>query len=369
MTQQHLKHDYPQLPVDQLQPTPDWWQVRVDQISAAMARVKTGQAATIATSAAGHPIWSVAYGKPQTRPGQASWAIGSNSGDPSTYKTSAEGDPQVVVLVGGVHAAEPEATAGIINLSALLETGHDLRGTPRPQLVELAQKYRLIMLPCVNMDGRAVSPDHLRGATMDEFRLVSQGVWNDGTPVGYPACKKWWPLPLEKVAHPGGYHTADGYNIMHDANPADIRTAEARALLNLVAQEQADLVLHMHSHAAGGVILGAPLMAYPFHVVRTHQYKQRVHDALERAGLRPAAAHPFEQRTGIGLGAACMMASGALSPIFEQSAVDDWSFDESLETFYVTVETFLEYGLREPFSPRRPVMRGDLPEGDWSSVL
>ena len=250
-----------------------------------------------------------------------------------------------------------------------METGVDLRGVARPRLVELVERYRVIMLPCVNMDGRAVSPDHLRGATMEEFRLASQGMWKDGTEIGYPACKQWWPLPMERVGHPGGYHTAEGYNIMHEASPGDIRTAEARALLKLVADEQADLVLHMHSHSIGGQMLGAPLMAYPFHVVRSHQYKERVHDALERAGLRPGPVHAFAQRTGIGLGASCSMASGALSPIFEQSATAEWTFEESLETFYVTVETFLEQGLSEAFSPRREVARGQLPEGQWPPIV
>jgi len=348
---------FPTFEIPGLPERPDWWQVRVDEITQTVKGVRKGHAEQIATSAAGLPVWAVAYGAPRAAPGTATWAIGSSSRDVASYKTG-EGGPQVVMLVAGVHAAEPEAVAGTLNLVSLLETGCDLRGTARPHLVELAAKYRLVLLPCVNMDGRAVSPDHLRGATKEQFVAASQGVWLDGTNVGYPDCKQYAPLPLEKVRHPGGYPNADGYNIMHDCCPGDLRTDEARGLLKLVADEQADLVLHMHSHSAGGQCLGVPLLAYPLHVERAHAYKQRVHDALDAAGLRPAPVHPKTQRGGINLVTACMMASGALSMTFEQSATADWTFDEALETFYVTVETYLEWGLKEPFAPRQAVARG-----------
>ena len=337
---------------------PAWWQVRVEEITAAVKKVTRGERMQIAASAGGLPVWAVCYGPPRARPGTATWAIGSNSGDPSCYKTDETG-PQVVALVAGVHAAEAEAVAGCMNLMALLETGQDLRGVTRPKLVDLAAKYRLAILPCVNMDGRAVSPDHLHGATEEQFRIASQGQWKDGSLVGYPACKKYAPLPLEKVTHPGGYPNADGYNIMHDCCPGDLRTDEARGLIKFMADEQTDLSLHLHSHTIGGQVLGAPLLAYPLHVERSHIYKQRIHDALEVAGLRPAKVYPITQRGGINIVTGCMMASGGLAFVFEQSATAEWTFEESLETFYVTVETCLEWGLKERFSPRLPTARGE----------
>ena len=336
---------------------PHWWQVRVDEIGRAVRAVRKGQVRQIASTPGGFAVWAVAYGPPQAPIGTATWALGSASRNLASYRTS-EGGPQVVMLVAGVHAAEAEAVVGVANTISLLETGRDLRGVERPGLVELAGRYRLILLPCVNMDGRAVSPDHLRGASEEDFVRASQGAWTDGTNVGYPECKEYAPLPLEKVAHPGGYPNADGYNIMHDCCPGDLRTDEARGLLKLVADEQADLVLHMHSHSIGGQVLGASLLAYPLHVERCHAYKQRVHDALAEAGLRPAPVHPIHQRGGINLTLACTMASGALAITFEQSATADWTFDEALETFYVTVETYLRWGLTEPFSPREIAARG-----------
>lgn len=344
-----------------LAPRPAWWQVRTEEIIAIVKGVKRGQAYEIAKSACGFPVYAVAYGSPRAKPGTATWASGSNSRNPASYKTD-EAGPQVVVILCGIHAAELEPIAGAVNLISLLETGQDLRGQARPKLVELAAKYRLLVLPCVNMDGRAISPDHLRGATEEQVVRASQGVWKDGRLVGYPDCKEWSPLPLARVAHPGGYPNGDGFNIQHDASPAERQTKEAAGLFKLVADEQADLVLNMHSHGIGGQVLGSSLLDYPLHVERTHAYKQRVFDALQAAGLRPAPVHKKEQRGGLGLDAACTMSSGTLAVTFEQSHTADWTFDQALETFYVTVETFLEWGQKEPYSPRRPTARG-LTEG------
>lgn len=351
------KQRFPKYEIPGLAARPDWWQVRPEEITAAVKKCTKGKAQQIATSALNFPVWSVAYGAPRPPAGTATWASGSNSRSMASYRVN-EDNPQVVMLVCGVHAAEAEAVAGAVNLLSLLETGNDLRGKERPGLVELAGKYRLVILPCVNMDGRSVSPDHLRGATQEQFVRASQGAWKDGTNIGYPGCKEYAPLPLEKILHPGGYPNGNGYNIMHDACPGDLKTDEARGLLKLVADEQADLVLHMHSHSIGGQGLGQPMLAYPLHVERTHAYKQRIHDALKAAALRPAPVHPKEQRTGIGLGTACAMASGGLSFTFEQPAVGDWSFEEMLETYYLVVETVLSWGLKEPFSPRRAVASG-----------
>jgi len=348
---------YGRFEIPGLQERPPWWCVRPGEITAAVEAATKGEVRRIATTPGGFPVWAVAYGPPQARPGTATWCIGSNSRNMASYRTS-ENTPQVVVLLCGVHGAEAESVAGAVNMLSLLETGRDLKDDCRPHLLDLMSRYRVVILPCVNMDGRAVSPDHLRGADPDQFRRASQGYWADGTEIGYPACKEYAPLPRERVGHPGGYPNAEGYNIQHDCCPGDLRTPEARGVLKLVADEQADLVLNLHSHTIGGQVLGDSLLAYPLHVQRVHAYKQRIHDALEAKGLRPASVHPIEQRSGLNLNTACVMASGGLAVTFEQSATAEWSFDEALEIHYTVVETFLEWGLKEPFSPRLAVARG-----------
>jgi hypothetical protein len=338
---------------------PAWWQVRNEEIIAAAKAARKGQAFEIARSVYDFPVYAIAYGPPRAAPGTATWASASNSRNPGAYKTN-EAGPQVVMIVCGTHAAEVEAVAGATNLISLLETGKDLRGQARPRLVELASKYRLLVVPCLNMDGRAITPDHLRGATNEQAVRANQGAWKDGNLVGYPACKEWSPLPLDRIAYPGGYPNGDGYNIQHDANPAQVQTKEAAGLMKLASDEQADLMLLMHSHPMGGQVLGAPLMDYPLHVERSHAYKQRVFDALQAAGLRPGPVHKKDQRGGICLNCSLTMASGGLTVIFEQGYTADWSFEDALETFYITVETMLEWGQKERYSPRRPTMMGQL---------
>ena len=340
-----------------LQLRPDWWRVRVDEIDAAVRAVSAGEVARVAVTPNGRNVWAVMYGHQAARHGTGTWAIASNSRNVEAYRTR-DPDVQVAMFVCGVHGAEPEATAGAMNLVSLMETGRDLRGAERPGLVELIEQYRLILLPCVNMDGRALSGDTLRGASKEDFVRISQGVWADGTAVGYPACKQYAPLPLDKVRHPGGYPNGDGYNIMHDACPGDLRTAEAAGLLKLIADEQADLIVHMHSHSNGGQVLHPQMLGYPLHERRVLAYQQRIHDALEAAHLRPPPPFGPGGHSGINLVTASSMASGGLSLTFEQSACAEWTFDEAIEEFYVVVETFLRHGLDEPFSPREAVARG-----------
>lgn len=336
---------------------PAWWKVRVDEINGIVHQARRGSVRKLADSAGGREINSVSYGPPAPPHGTGSWPIVSNSRNVRAYKTN-EGGTQTVIVLAGVHGAEPEGVVGALNLISLLETGVDLRGQRRDQLVELCHDYRLVIISCLNPDGRHVSPDHLRGATAQQFRRASQGWWNDGTEIGYPGCKEYAPLPLEKVGHPGGYPNADGYNIQHDASPAGIRTAEARALLALVEAEQADLVLNLHSHGMAPRSLSPSLLEYPLHATRIVQYAQRFHYDLAAAGLRPEPPLPADNRMGVSLNNACSLASGGLALTFEFPTLADWSFDEMLEIFYVSVGTCLRWGRTERFAPREDIARG-----------
>ncbi len=348
---------FQQYTIKGLDATPSFWRVRPEAIIETCNNVSVGSVEKLAETPTGYPVFSVRYGTGRSSRGTATWAIGSSSRNLKSYKPEEDIDPQTVVLVCGVHGAEAEAVAGAMNLISLLESDHDLRGRDNAGLASLFGRYRLFILPCVNMDGRSVSPDHLRGASIEEFVRASQGVWNSGAEVGYPACKEYAPLPLDEVLHPGGYPNGDGYNIMHDITPGSLRTREAESLLHLVAEEAADLVIHFHSHSIGGQILPPPVFSYPFHAASTSAYALRVRDALQSAGLRPAEPHPVAARTGLNLLTACQIASGGLSVCFEQPAVAEWSFDEMIDTFFVVLETFLEHGLKEPFSPRSEVRK------------
>ena len=127
--------------------------------------------------------------------------------------------------------------------------------------------------------------------------------------------------------------------------------------MKLAADEQVDLIMNMHSHGMGARMLGQTIMCYPLHHTRTVAYQQRVHDALQEAGLRPAPVMK-PGKGALNINSALAMACGGLPLTFEYPTGDEWSFDELLEHSYVVLRCMLEHGLSEPFAPREAVARG-----------
>ena len=212
-----------------LAPRPDFWKVRPQEIMDLCARAtKCSRKEVIAHTPLGYPVYALFYGDFNDAPPQTNWSAGSSSTTWKNYMGNPPPAKQTFLFVAGIHGAEPECVAGAMNLIQLLETGADFRGRANPALLDLISKYRFIVVPCANMDGRAISPDHLHGLGWHDFRAASQGTWKDGSLIGWRGSKSWFPLPLDKVGYPGGYPNADGFNIMHDAAPGHIRTAEGR---------------------------------------------------------------------------------------------------------------------------------------------
>lgn len=341
---------------------PSFWRVRLEEIEATVQSAKRGKASVIARSPGGYPVHAMAYGKKADNVATTNFSGAMGAGKIEPYKKEKD-ELQVVVLVGGCHGAEMEATAGLCNLIHLLETGADYLGERRQSLYDLAQKYRLIVIPCLNPDGRRRSPDSLIGVTPGDMVTLNQGIWADGTPIGYPTCKMYQPLDPKKVRHLGGYPNDAGYNIMHDATPGDIRTDEATGLLKLVAEEKADLVLHMHTHSMAPEILPPNHGVLDLQRKRIIDYRRRLVDYLGARGL-DARKIP-EKDPGAtwlcppNLATMTSLASGALSPVYEQpngSADDKVDFRTMIDHALVPVEMFLEWGQKERFSPRYELM-------------
>jgi hypothetical protein len=340
---------------------PDFWKVRLDEIETVVNSVKKGQLSTIATSPAKHPVYAVSYG-PAAPAGTTNWSGAMGAGTPAPYKDELH-VPQSVILVGACHGAEMEATAGLNNFIWIMETGKDFAGNDRTALKSLGEKYRLVIIPCLNPDGRANSPDHMIGIDAKAAVRINQGIWKDGTSVGYPACKMYQPLPPDKVQSLGGYPNSAGYNIMHDATPGDIRTDEARCLLKLTADEKADLVLHMHSHGTAPRILPPDHGMLDLQRKRVLAYRRRMADFFQARHLDvevPKTPDPGNTwLCPVNLATMTALASGALSPIYEQpngSCGYAVTCETMLEHSLAAVELFLEWGRKERFSPRLELM-------------
>lgn len=338
------------------EPRPDWWLVRPGEITAACESVKRGRDEVIATTPGNYPVHAVFYGDFSEPAPQTNWSAGSSSTSNTSYFRRA-GLPPTVVWCAGIHGAEAESVAFAVNLIALLEQGHDLLGRKHNKLCELLQHYRLILIPCVNMDGRAISPDHLHGVPYEEFRRVSQGVWLDGSLIGWRGSKEYFPLPLDRVAYPGGYPNSEGFNIMHDACPGHIRTAEAKALLQLVERYSVDLVLNAHSCEGAPTLLAPSEFNYRTHVERGLRACDTVNPALFRAGLRPDPGTGFQPGKQVNLNNLFSLASGALALTLECTVWNNLSFEQMLDVNFVTLETMLESGLTDPFVDRKNLLR------------
>lgn len=350
-----------------LEARPDFWKVRpAEIIELCEGAKKCSRKEVICRTPLGYPVHALFYGDFNEAPPQSNWSAGSGSRTYRSYYGERRDGRQTFMFVAGIHGAEQECVAAAVNLIQMLETGKDFRGRAYPELADLVSKYRFIVLPCVNMDGRAISPDHLRGLDFEDFRRASQGVWKDGSLIGWRGSKCWFPLPLDKVRYPGGYPNSEGFNIMHDACPGNIRTAEARALLQLAERWRVDAVLNGHSYEYAPSVLPPSRVGDPDVVERALDVRLRINNAIHAAGLRVKEMPRGKASGGVNLNTMLAMASGALCLTLESSVSFDvpirgerrpsrtYSFDELMEPTFVALREFLADGLEKPF-----LVRGD----------
>ena len=358
---------FPPITFDGLEPKPDFWQVRPSEIMSLCERAtKCSKKEVICHTPLGYPVWALFYGDFSEPAPQTNWSAGNGSTTYHNYYGNRTDGKQTFLFIAGIHGAEPECVAGAMNFIQLMETGRDFRGKADPKLLELASKYRVIVVPCVNMDGRAISPDHLRGLDWINFRRASQGYWKDGSLVGWRGSKAWFPLPLDKVGYPGGYPNSEGYNIMHDACPGDLRTEEAKALLKLAARWRVDAVLNGHSYESAPSVIRGTSIAVPENVQRSKEIRYECNCALHEAGILPQPTPTPDKdkySPGININNLLALASGALTLTLENTVSYDrpdkpsanirptrkYEFTELVDVTMIVLKAYLANGLKRPF--------------------
>lgn len=197
---------------------PIYWKTRLDEVEETLKLVKRGTVTKPYDSAGGRPIYMVEYGKSNLPPRTAncSSALGAR-GNYKSYadKTGADYVPTVFIC-GCIHGGEFEGTAAMLNLIKLIETGTDYAGNRNDEIVELAERVHLILVPMVNPDGRSRVPfDTFVGKTFYDLRYYDQGTWKDGSLCGWPECKMVHPIK-DAVDYLGAYFNDDGINMMHE---------------------------------------------------------------------------------------------------------------------------------------------------------
>jgi hypothetical protein len=255
---------FPNIPKDFLeQPRdiPSFWTTTVAEVQRLLeTRVKAGRVETIGRTAGGRTMRAVVYGSPRTGKGTTTYSGSLGFRDVRAY-IGPDSARKVYMAMAAVHGGEFEAIAGMANLLSVLETGRDLRGREWPEIVAAAKALdRVILIPIVNLDGRARVPlrmETYRGADFTVHEYFNTGAGPDGRILGWPQCKQYIPLDFSKTQFPGGYPNDAGVNIQHD-DFLGRRQPETQALLDLTARERPDLILNLHTGAT------YPLMHRPF---------------------------------------------------------------------------------------------------------
>jgi len=345
--------------IEGLEPTPEFWRVRPEQIIDACKSVVNGKTEVIATTPLGYPVYACFFGDFNEPAPQTNWSAGNSSNTIMAYLGEEE-HKQTIVFVAGVHGAEPESVAAAVNIIKMLDTGTDFRGQSDSTLIDLASNYRIIIIPCLNMDGRSISPDHLHGQPYEVFRKACQGTWKDGSLVGWKGSKEWFPLPLEKVSYPGGYPNGAGYNIMHDVAPGDMRTEEAKAFCRLLARWRADFVLNGHSCESQPHMIIPSIIDTPRHVERAAALANKINLIMYEQGLRTTYAPAVPSSEALNLTSVVNWCSGGFGLTLECSSSYDnihepsilYTFDQMIEPVFISLKVVMEDGLEEPLAQR-----------------
>ena len=270
---------------------PVYWKTRLDEVEQTLKLVKKGKVTKVYDSAGGRPIYKVEYGTSNlpTPKGTAnlSSALGASSFKSYADKTGADYIP-TIFLVGCIHGGEFEGTAAILNLIKLIETGTDYAGNKNDELVAVAERAHLILIPMVNPDGRSHIPfDSYVGKTFYDLRYYNQGIWKDGSLCGWPECKMIHPIK-DHVAYLGGYFNDDGVNMMHeDFFSGDLSTGTL-AVLDVCRDEAPDYSILLH----GGSNTTCCMLSTTY---AAHETKEEIHavdlkikEACDKANVRYA---------------------------------------------------------------------------------
>jgi hypothetical protein len=343
-----------------LEPAPEFWQVRPSQIVDLCQNVSVGRSEIIATTPAGQPVYAYFYGEFNEPAPQTNWSAGNSSSAISAYLGEEE-HPQTIMLLAGVHGGEPEGVAAAMNMIQLLETGKDFRGQTDQAFLDLASNYRLIIIPCANMDGRAICPDHLSGQPFEVFRAVCQGTWQDGSLVGWKDSKRYFPLPIDKVSFPGGYPNSEGYNIQHDVAPGDMRTEEAKAICRLMARWRVDVMLNAHSCEYNPHMFAPSTIDTQRHWDRGCEIANAVNKILYEKGLLVREQDlTLRKSETLNLSSIVNWCSGGFGITLEcSSSYDDihnptiqYTFEQLMEPVFVSMNVIMENGLKKPLAER-----------------
>lgn len=225
---------------------PSWWKGGIQDVADTIKLVKKGVVELLCETPGKRPVYMVRYGRKNQLNRTANYSSAMGSGNYNCYadKSGADYVP-TVAIIGAEHGGEFEGTVAINNLIKNIETGTDYAGNQNKELIAALEGINLLLIPCVNMDGRARIPlKTFVGQSYESFRYYSQGTWKDGSLCLHSGCKQVHPIK-EASGFIGGYFNDDGVNVVHD-NFFFPMANETKALLKLADEYVPDISLHLH---------------------------------------------------------------------------------------------------------------------------
>jgi len=219
---------------------------KLADIDAEITMMKLGKAEILTTSPGGLPVYGIFYGEKENLHKQANYNSAVGARNPAFFAAKNEQTKPVIFFIGPVHGQEPEGIVGLVNLVHIAETGKDYRGKEWPKIRDYFSRFRVIIIPCGNPDGRKRCPyDSFVGLPTETMTKYGQGTRTDGTLWGWPLAKSLHPMKGD-VGILGCYFNDDGINIMHDEFFAPI-AEETKAIFRIAMEEAPDIAVSLHS--------------------------------------------------------------------------------------------------------------------------
>ena len=348
---------------------PDFYRSRLEDVEAVIHSVKKGKVHLEALSPGGRPVYSVSYGEIDPYVRTANFISAALSDRPEAFARRRAGAKPVLMVIAGEHGQELETLVGVLNFIQILESGKDFRGRAWPEIVEKAAGYRLVIIPCVNPDGRARVPKNsFVGLPADTMTYYGQGTRKDGTMYRWPQVKEFHPM-VSDIGFLGGYFNDQGVNI-HDDDVFSPMAEETRTIFRLARVEAPDCIVNVHSHEQRGEFLISTAIP-PAMRKRNWEIAQRYLEVMKKEGVPPCDfSRPLSEPQGewvMDVSDALYHATGALSMIFEGphgcSDLPVWVIDHEgiLDTHLIMYRELLRIGL-EPGSFRG---KPGVPHGSW----
>lgn len=347
--------------MEQVNHVPSYWKNSLEDIEESLGKVKRGKVSLLARSAGGRDIHLVTYGTQEEFHRKANYNSACGAGNPAYYADKSNSDRPVILIVGGTHGGELEGIVAVINLIMALETGEDLKGGRHDSIAELIQGSRLLLIPCLNPDGRARVPvSSMVGMPLDRMRYYMQGTWKDGTLCDWPGCKAIHPI-RDAVEHLGAYFNDAGINLMHD-NFFLPMAEETKGLMKLVDEEAVDATILLHG-GANCINHIVPSRYVPLYMKeRQYDFTRKLHEACSAKGLKFGLIALNEQDGKVApppsfnLTSALHHLSGGLSMTYESNMGLDapgecYSYEDLLEHHFVLFEELLAFCIHTQEKP------------------